>query len=405
MYLAYELKKAGIGMKRMFSFLLALMTMVTLLLATSSAFAEQQTIEISVSINGQQRIGNYTGTVVDGVPSGDGVFVSNDNKPAVSYQGHWENGKLSGVGYLEAEAYTVHFNNSNGKYDRTGQFKGEVYDGLPSGNGSFSAKNSAGTPWTYEGEWAKGQIEGYGKTVWYSDDGSFEEGNYVNGEFTPTFGQFVRYYDNASSSVTEKSVLFIDNNAAIFTGRKAVSSSSRDVNRSFNLARFKKTPSSYSDKFIKVENLRVIQVFSGELANREGEYVLMEDRDGLVYRGMFDGSTNLVEEDRLQYIWLLPLDWSTYDNIYGNKIWSVYCAFTKSYELMEYVTVTITADSVYLRNANGGALALMPKGATLDITGYDYSCNMFTATYGGVSGYVKGAGFNVSQSELYGYFN
>ena len=401
----HSFKKGDNGMKRTFSLLLVLITTVILVLGTIPAVAEQQTIEISVLINEQQRTGIYIGTIADGMPNGEGSFVSSDNKPAISYQGHWENGKLSGAGYLESEAYTVHFNNSSGKYDRTGQFKGEVYDGLPSGNGSFSSKNSAGIPWTYDGEWAKGQFEGYGKTVWYSDDGgSYEEGNYVNGEFTPTFGQLVGSYDPISSTVNEKSVSFIDNNSAIFAGREAIYSFSEDVNRSFDLAKFKKKPSAYSDKLIEVEDLQVIQVFAETYNNLVIEYVLMEDRDGVVYRGLFNGSTDLVEGTRLKSIWLLPIDWSTYKNIYETDIWSVYCAFTQNYEIMECITVTVTGVSVSLRDANGIPIASLAQGAMLDITGYDYSCNLFTATYGDLSGYVKGLGLSVSQDELYSYF-
>lgn len=68
------------------------------------------------------------------------------------------------------------------------------------------------------------------------------------------------------------------------------------------------------------------------------------------------------------------------------------------------VTVKVTADSVYMRDSDGNAIASLPKGASIEITGYDYSCGMFTATYGNKSGYVKGAGFSVSQDELYNYF-
>lgn len=72
---------------------------------------------------------------------------------------------------------------------RSGKYTGDVNDaGLPDGSGSFSSYNSAGEPWTYEGEWTNGHMDGTGVTTWSEMAYS---GTYVNdiehGEGTETF--------------------------------------------------------------------------------------------------------------------------------------------------------------------------------------------------------------------------
>jgi len=58
--------------------------------------------------------------------------------------------------------------------DRLGAYSGEVIDGVPNGQGSFTAENSEGLLWTYTGEFVDGHFNGSGKTEW--EDGAIQEG-------------------------------------------------------------------------------------------------------------------------------------------------------------------------------------------------------------------------------------
>lgn len=61
---------------------------------------------------------------------------------------------------------------------RTGNYSGEIDgNGLPSGQGKFTSKNSDGETWTYEGEWTAGHWEGTGTSTWAS-------GQVYTGEFS-----------------------------------------------------------------------------------------------------------------------------------------------------------------------------------------------------------------------------
>lgn len=60
---------------------------------------------------------------------------------------------------------------------RTGQYEGDVNEaGVPDGYGVFTAVNTTGTSWTYEGDWVNGHWEGLGTSTW--SDGQKYVGNY-----------------------------------------------------------------------------------------------------------------------------------------------------------------------------------------------------------------------------------
>ena len=374
------------------------------LLATQNATQEQikETIEITVTINEQTRTGNYTGETVDGKPHGKGSFVSNDSLPLLTYEGSWDNGQVSGNGYIETESFLVHFD--EGKYDRIGTYKGSVLNGLPSGNGYFLTQNKNGITWSYTGAWSNGTFNGYGVQAWDDEDNTIHEGNFVNSEYRPTFGQLHASVlsKHGNYVINSSHVDFIDNNEKFFSTGKGITSQYVDEN--FEISKFKKHQSSYSSKLIKAEYLKIVQVFSYELYGRAFEFAIMEDREGTLYWGYFDGTTSLYDSSLLKSIYLLPIDWATYENTAGQKLWAVFCAYTKSYEEFKSVEVKATSSSVYLRNRSGAAITLIKAGKSFYITGYDSAIGMFTATYDGWEGYLKGSGLNISKEELLDYF-
>ncbi len=87
--------------------------------------------------------------------------------------------------------------------ERTGTYTGEVLDGLPHGEGTFSTENEDGTAWYYEGEWQQGHFSGQGSSVW--EDGFIRSGQYrndnVNGEGKEYWGGVLRYEGSFSENV------------------------------------------------------------------------------------------------------------------------------------------------------------------------------------------------------------
>ncbi|WP_435892015.1 hypothetical protein, partial [Klebsiella pneumoniae] len=50
--------------------------------------------------------------------------------------------------------------------DRTGIYSGDMKEGIPHGQGTFTSENEEGIKWTYEGEFKEGHFDGEGKTTW-----------------------------------------------------------------------------------------------------------------------------------------------------------------------------------------------------------------------------------------------
>ena len=119
-------------------------------------------------------IGEYEGEAIDGIPGGTGTFTnSNENAPFI-YTGEWKNGIFAGEGYLECDEITVEYCGDTYK----GNFEGNVVDGLPHGDGSFVSSNE-NSPFTYIGEWQEGMIAGKGTIEFGQLSVTFNEEHFV----------------------------------------------------------------------------------------------------------------------------------------------------------------------------------------------------------------------------------
>ena len=79
--------------------------------------------------------------------------------------------------------------------DRTGKYSGDMTDGIPNGQGKFTAKNDEGVEWTYEGSFVNGHFQGEGKTTWKS--GQIEIGTYEDDVIVPLKDEQLRtFYSN-----------------------------------------------------------------------------------------------------------------------------------------------------------------------------------------------------------------
>ena len=135
-------------------------------------------------------IGEYEGDTLNGVPGGNGTFsATNSNNESYVYTGEWENGMPSGKGYLKTDLYTAYFKDGT---VRTGKYEGDLLDGVASGNGTFSAINSDGEQYTYKGEWRDGLFNGQGERYFENKDYSAYTmtGTFTDGDFTPTIADF-----------------------------------------------------------------------------------------------------------------------------------------------------------------------------------------------------------------------
>ncbi|MDE7016758.1 MAG: hypothetical protein K2P65_04150 [Lachnospiraceae bacterium] len=135
--------------------------------------------------------GVYTGTSLNGKPDGSGIFEYHDNDGiSIQYDGSWKDGKLAGAGELKCNNLSVLF--YDGLY-RTGTYDGTTENGIPNGEGTFESFTSDMVPYTYSGEWKNGCWNGYGEQIYAENDKGVVDrrGNFENGRFVPSLGELM----------------------------------------------------------------------------------------------------------------------------------------------------------------------------------------------------------------------
>jgi len=303
--------------------------MAAIMDAEEAVNEEHTPVQVVARINEKQRIGQYTGEMLNGVPHGQGVFVSIDDFEPLTYSGNWENGELRGSGYLMADGFLVHMETTaEGKFDKTGRYVGDVKDGLPHGNGRFDTVNKEGIAWYYEGEWKDGKQHGQGAQVWKEINQGFV-GEFRNSEYIPDFTSVLEYAsgaENTSFHYNSDTDEFVSEHLDdYFAIGKQVVPSDRDVNWSFDLPQFKKRPMDQDHKMIYVYNLKVVQVNTWRFQGSEYERMIFEDDDGTLYYGFHFGPSRIVDDMRVEG-YILPLDYSTYPNVEDRAMWAIFCA-------------------------------------------------------------------------------
>jgi len=246
-----------------------------------------------------------------------GTIVANQRYILLSVKDNWyniqyEKGKEGWVWSIQAEIINIPQNTVEeenipiqvtiNEQVRSGSYTGELINGIPNGHGTFVSQDGFAAV-KYEGEWK-------------------------DGKFNPTWAEMLQLFGRADSfRVNQKSIDFLNSHKNMFSSKVSITSSY--CNKNWNLSSFKKNPSLYCDKLILVEDLSVVQIFALEQFGRKYELSIMEDKDGTLYYGYFDGSTNITDNMFIENIYLLPLDWSTYKNTEGTELWAVFCAYTK----------------------------------------------------------------------------
>lgn len=277
---------------------------------------------LRIEYDGTQYDGLYTGSVNQSLPNGNGVFKYEDRDLFFDYSGNWSNGALSGNGTLYSNDATVHFMD----LDRTGIYNGEVIDGVFCGQGTFSATNDEGIHYTYEGEWANGLWNGQGKQVYDSDDYFNRIGYFKNGDFTPTVIEYFTSYGTAkndSYTISDLAQSFIEKHENLFTTNSNTDIQSY-VDTSFSYTQFSKNPSKYGDHLFKVTGLFIFQVFENDnYWGRDSTHFLAYDRNYNIYSGLLLNKSDKIVENKRITLYALPLDFSTYEGVDGNKHWAL----------------------------------------------------------------------------------
>jgi hypothetical protein len=111
------------------------------------------------------------------------------------------------INYVENMSFTLQMPYG----DRTGIYTGEVVNGIPNGQGAFISKNPEGIMWTYTGELKDGQFNGNGIVEWESGDkreGTYQNGSLVEGKIYNDIGALI--FEGALNNGEEHAQKFTD---------------------------------------------------------------------------------------------------------------------------------------------------------------------------------------------------
>lgn len=185
--------------------------------------------------------------------------------------------------------------------EREGIYTGTLVDGVPNGFGIFESVNDEGIQWTYEGEFVNGTFDGKGKTTW--ENGQLQVGTYSNGLWTPTYGEWLESFsEQAGIKIPEKTLSFINENETIFQERD-VDFLQQNSETGISYKMITKEPSVYGEKIVCIDNLTVVQIFTGQISADEGSQkwtdVLAIDQEWNIYElcmlgelpDVYDGDT------------------------------------------------------------------------------------------------------------------
>lgn len=268
--------------------------------------------------------GTYTGELQKKLPNGEGTFTFDDGANVFQYTGQWNKGQMSGSGKLTLSQYLIKFPDA----DRYGYFEGDTINGVPSGTGTFTAVNDAGKKYSYTGDFKDGTYNGQGARRFESDSSLDQVGTFIDGNFTPTPREMFSYlgqFDSASFTITTLSSAFLDDHADIFPS-DATEGLDTFVDSEYQIQAYTKSPDKYGDKLIKQSSLHITQIQEVAMFNYDAVTIIIAlDSDLNPYYIYYLGSVDVYEGDDIT-AYLLPLDYFTYTNVAGRKIWATACA-------------------------------------------------------------------------------
>lgn len=206
--------------------------------------------------------------------------------------------------------------------ERKGIYTGEVTDGIPNGQGRFETENDNGEKWIYEGGFSEGIFEGEGKTIW--EDGGVQIGEYKDGVWQLSeWGLLAGFQENGLASVTAEAMNFMKENQNIFPAKEL--EELRDfLDDSITYKMIIKEPSKYGATVLKMENMLVNQIFTGNInADQDYKYtyLILTDSEMNVYEVFMTGELpDVYEGDTISTLYGVVTGNHSFDSTLGVPI-------------------------------------------------------------------------------------
>lgn len=212
--------------------------------------------------------------------------------------------------------------------ERQGKFTGTLIDGKPSGEGKFVTQNSAGEEWYYEGQFTDGAMTGQGGCYW-TGSGYQEVGTYANGLFVPTkaesFDNMIRWYSSSiflgTLELNDTTLEFISAHENIFpvTTEEEKAEAMGLVDSSIEYKHLSKSTSNYLDKLIYFKMQEIIQTDEFTMWGHTFTSIVTADQNYSNYHFIFyDGAIDIFDGDNITFV-SLPVGSASYNNVSGGS--------------------------------------------------------------------------------------
>lgn len=303
-------------MKRKIVMILALIFILSCCLLIGCS-REVKDKSVTVNFQSKDYVGSYTGTYENGAPNGQGEFKYKKGEKYVNYKGSFKDGHFSDKGQLDTSILLVKFKES----DADGNYKGDVVNGIPNGNGTFFATNSDNETYTYEGKWKNGIFNGNGTLKWDDDDYMIEMGNFKDGTFVPSFKDIIVSYGtngNLPYTISDKANTFLKNHSELFPA-ESYEKIVPFINNSIQYKHLSKSAEQYGDQIVAIAG-KVQDIYENVQDDDDDQYtftaILVSDDDHNYYYIFYPGKCDVYEGDSVT-IYGIPVGSSSYDNMGG----------------------------------------------------------------------------------------
>lgn len=212
--------------------------------------------------------------------------------------------------------------------EKQGKYTGTLIDGKPSGEGKFVTQNSAGDEWYYEGEFTDGTITGQGGCYW-PESGYQEVGTYEDGLFVPTkvefFDNMIRWYSSSiflgTLELNDATLEFIGTHENIFpaTTEEEKAEAMALVDSSIEYKHLSKSTSNYLDKLIYFKRQEIIQADEFTMWGHTFTSIVTANQNYSDHHFIFyDGAIDIFDGDNITFV-SLPVGSASYNNVSGGS--------------------------------------------------------------------------------------
>lgn len=202
--------------------------------------------------------------------------------------------------------------------ERVGTYTGELLNGIPNGVGKFEAVNPAGVKWYYEGDFVNGEFTGQGVTIWDNGQiqrGTYE--NFVWKPNSAQIFECLKSLDEIGMSDASKD--FIENNNGIFPASvyfQIQDFIDRDISYKMITKEPNKYGNKIAQfDNLYINQIRVLPV--GETQN-EYTYMTAYDENYNVFELYYVGSLpDILDGDTVSKVYGIPLAVGGYETVAG----------------------------------------------------------------------------------------